>query len=180
MAKKTRISVQEYKALRNTLQFSGYLHASKLARVLLESFVFNETPTAEWFVQEGIVTVGSFTKLRTRLIHDQFIHFREETKRYSPAARLLPYLQKIESNRSVSLGEFRALETLTHGKVGREELEDRLTEQNDRLNRHEAKLLLIAEAVNELQKAMEPPDSPVKKSARERSAAKIAALATAN
>lgn len=148
MAKKTRISVQEYKALRNTLQFSDYLHASKLARVLLESFIFNEPPTAEWFVQEGIVTAGSFTKLRTRLVHDQFIHFREDTKRYSLAARLLPYLQKIESNRSVSLGEFRALETLTHSKVGRRELEERLSEQNDRLNKHEAKLLLIAEDVS--------------------------------
>jgi len=188
MAKKTRISKTESKNLANALchakrqhKVEEYKTPAILARLLLEAFIYEDgNINSEWFVREKVCSAGKFTKLRSRLISDDWIYFREDSKRYFAGSRLKPHLDDLKGTIAVTQAQFDRLNELKadrsellildEKKVDRAELELRLAETNSRIN-------AIAVAVRELQDTMLPPDSLEKKSVRERSAKKIASLA---
>ena len=119
MAKKTRISSGESKNLRSALQAAKYSSPSILGRVLLEAFVFEDgNINSDWLVREKVCTKGAFTKLRDQLIKEQWIHFREDSKRYFPGLRLKPYLEVIKDSKAASLADIDAK------KADRSELRD--------------------------------------------------------
>lgn len=181
MAKKTRISYLEAKNLSNCFSHAKYKSPCILARLLIEAFIFDDgNITLEWFVREKVCLKGSFTRLRERLIKEQWLHFRDDSKRYFPGIRLKPHLDGLKETKLVTQAQFERLseqkadrselQILDVRKVDKSDLEARLAETNNRIE-------AIAVAVRELQDAMLPPDTPEKKAVRERSAKKIALLA---
>jgi hypothetical protein len=103
MAKKTRISVQEYRPLKDAFCNAKYSSPGILARLLLEAFIYEDADiNSEWFVREKACTKGNFSKLRDRLVHDSWLHFREDTKKYFPGTRLRPHLQVLKASKAVS------------------------------------------------------------------------------
>jgi hypothetical protein len=181
MAKKTRISYLEAKNLSNCFSHAKYRSPCILARLLLEAFIFDDgNITSDWFVREKVCLKGAFTRLRERLIKEQWLHFRDDSKRYFPGSRLKPHLDGLKEMKLVTQAQFERLNDqkadrselliLDEKKVDKADLEVRLAETNSRIN-------AIAVAVRELQDAMLPPDTPEKKAVRERSAKKIALLA---
>ncbi len=106
MAKKTRISYLEAKNLGNALHHAKYNAPCILARLLLEAFIFEDGDiTADWFVREKACTKGKFTKLRERLIEDQWLHFREDSRRYFPGSRLKASLDSLKAVKWASLAD---------------------------------------------------------------------------
>lgn len=106
MAKKTRVSVKEYKNLRDALYNANYQSSGVIARLLIEAFIFeNGDITADWFVREKACTKGGFTKLRDRLMKDGWLHFREEMKRYFAGKRLRPYLESVKLAKAVTFSD---------------------------------------------------------------------------
>lgn len=188
MAKTTRISKTESKGVANAISYmkrqhkiTEYASPTVIARLLLEAFLYEDGDVnSEWFVHEKACLKGRFTKLRDRLIVDQWLHFREDSKRYFPGTRLKPHLDALKETKFVSIMQLEAFENkkadrseihdLNLRKADKVELERRLAETNTRID-------AIAVAVRELQDAMIPPDTPEKKATREKSALKIAALA---
>ncbi len=110
MAKKTRITRAEYKNLAEALgsakrtgKISEYKSPAIVARLLLEAFIYEDADiNSDWFVREKACTKGTFSKLRDRLVHDGWLHFREDTKRYFPGVRLRPHVQSLKASKTVS------------------------------------------------------------------------------
>jgi hypothetical protein len=188
MAKTTRISKLESKNLAEALghakrsrKVTEYVSPVVVARLLLEAFVYEDgNINSEWFVREKACPLGKFTKLRDRLIADQWIHFREDSRRYFAGVRLQPHIEILKETKTATLAQLEAfslqkadksdLHDLDLKKADKAELELRLAETNSRID-------AIAVAVRELQDAMIPPDTPEKKNTREKSARTISALA---
>jgi hypothetical protein len=188
MAKTTRISKLESKNLAEAIghakrsrKVAEYVSPVVVARLLLEAFIYEDgNINSEWFVREKACPFGKFTKLRDRLIADQWIHFREDSRRYFAGVRLQPYLDVLKETKTASIAQLEVfslqkadkseIHDLDLKKADKAELEIRLAETNSRID-------AIAVAVRELQDAMIPPDTPDKKATRENSAQKIAALA---
>lgn len=106
MAIKTRVSGQESKNLRNALCYAKYHFSGVLARLLLEAFLYEDGDIkADWFVREKACTKGTFTKLRDRLVTDNWLHFREDTKRYFPGIRLKPHLDAVKAAKAVTFAD---------------------------------------------------------------------------
>jgi len=106
MAKKTRISAKEYKPLRDAFYNAKYLSSGVLARLLLEAFIFEDGDIhADWFVRERACKKGNFTKLRDRLVTDNWLHFRDDTKRYFPGVRLKPHLDAVKALKAVTFAD---------------------------------------------------------------------------
>jgi hypothetical protein len=106
MAKKTRVSVKEYKNLRDALYNANYKSSGVLARLLLEAFLFEGGDiNAEWFVREKACLKGAFTKLRDRLVDDNWLHFREDTKCYFPGFRLRTHLDTLKAAKAVTFAD---------------------------------------------------------------------------
>lgn len=106
MAIKTRVSGQESKNLRNALCYAKYHFSGVLARLLLEAFLYEDGDIkAEWFVREKACTKGTFTKLRDRLVVDNWLHFRDDTKRYFPGIRLKPHLDAVKAAKAVTFAD---------------------------------------------------------------------------
>lgn len=117
MAKITRIKYCEYKKLKDCLD-KKFDNSSRLARVLLEAFIFEDgNITSDWFVREKLCQKGDFTSLRKKLVQDEWLVFREDSRRYIPGKRIKPYIKTIESNRFTSIAEFRSLETIVSNKA---------------------------------------------------------------
>lgn len=181
MAKKTRITRVESLSLTKALSNAKIVHKiaeykspGVLARILLETFLFEDGKiTAEWFLREKVCIKGTFTKLRDRLIKDQFLYFREEVLSYFPGVRLKPHLDAIRKVKAATLADIQAMD---EKKADKSELE--ITRMQ--LEKTKAKVEEIAIAVAELQAAMLPPDSEIKQEIRTRSTIKIASLACKN
>jgi len=113
MAKSTRISRAEYKNLAEALgnakrngKVGEYKSPAVVARLLLESFLFEDGDIhAEWFVRERACSKGTFTKLRERLVADNWLHFRDDTKRYFPGVRLKPHLEIVKAAKAVTFSD---------------------------------------------------------------------------
>lgn len=117
MAKITRIKYADYKKLKDCLD-KKFDNSSRLARVLLEAFLFeNGQITSDWFVREKLCQKGDFTAVRKRLINEEWLIFREDTRRYLAGKRLRPYISELESRRFTPLTDFRALENLVSEKA---------------------------------------------------------------
>lgn len=190
MARKTRISGLESKNLRTALCAAKYKAPGILARVLLEAFIFEDgSINSDWFVREKVCTKGAFTKLRDRLIKDQWLHFREDSKRYFPGVRLKPHLDVIKESKAASLADIEAMDVK---KADRSELRDLDNKKADKAEfertkadleftklqmlENNRKMQEIAEAIKDLQEAITPPDTAAKKKLREEKAKHIAAL----
>lgn len=106
MAKKTRISAREYKPLRDAFYNAKYPSSGVLARLLLEAFLYEDGDiNADWFMREKACNKGGFTKIRDRLVYDNWLHFREDTKRYFPGTRLRPHLDIVKSAKAVTFAD---------------------------------------------------------------------------
>jgi hypothetical protein len=106
MAKKTKVSGQEARNLRSALCYAKYQSPGVLARLLIEAFLYEDGDiTADWFVRERACTKGSFSKLRERLVHDGWLHFREDTKRYFPGVRLKSHLEAVKETKAVTFAD---------------------------------------------------------------------------
>lgn len=106
MAKKTRVSAQEYRNLKDAFCHAKYQSPGILARVLIEAFLFEDGDiNADWFVREKVCLKGNFSKVRERLVADQWLHFREDSKRYFPGVRLKPHLDAVKEAKAVTFAD---------------------------------------------------------------------------
>ncbi len=123
MAKTTRISAKETNALGLALRRSGFQRHIILARLLLETWVWeNGQISADWFVREGACAKGKFSNLRSSLVKQNWILFNESNYRYHPAKRLLPYIKKFELLHNASIADMQQV---------REELEIKIAAKAD-------------------------------------------------
>lgn len=192
MAKKTRVSVKEYKNLRDALYGAKYESSGVVARLLLEAFVFEDGDiNADWFFREKACSKGNFTKLRDRLVKDNWLHFREDTKRYFPGIRLKPHLEMVKATKAVTFSDLerKADKSDLEKKADKSEIAVLQEQKADRSELEETKIKLeetskamakIADAVRDLQEAMLPPDDEIKKRRREMAAKEIARQSRAN
>lgn len=103
---KYRISSQEAKDVKNALVYSKFKSPGILARLLLESFIFEDGDiNSDWFVREKVCAKGTFSKLRERLIEEQWVHFREDSRRYFPGIRLKPHLEDLKRVKWASIAD---------------------------------------------------------------------------
>ena len=94
---KYRISSQEARNLKAKLVYAKFKSPGILARLLLESFLFEDGDiNSDWFVREKACAKGKFSKIRERLIEEKFIHFREDSRRYFAGIRLKPHLDALK------------------------------------------------------------------------------------
>ena len=189
VAKKTRITALEYCRLKDAFCNAKYSSPGILARLLLEAFIFEDGDiNSEWFVRERACTKGSFTKLRDRLVGENWLHFREDTKRYFAGTRLRPHLDAVKSAKAVTFADLE----LKASKADLEELDSRKADKSivqhlestkaDRTELQDLKVRMneIAEAVKQLQTASIPPDDEEKKAVRKDATAKLGKLAAVN
>ena len=162
MAKKTRISSDEIRNLRVALHKAKYASATVVARLLVEAFLYEDGDIkADWFVRERACTKGSFTKLRDRLVSDNWLHFREDTKRYFAGTRLYPHLDAMKSAKSVTFSDLERkadreeLASLDARKVDRIEF----TKVADDVQDLKAQMHEIHEIIAEIKRLQAPPPS---------------------
>jgi hypothetical protein len=129
MAKITRVARSEYKQLADVLRNGGYKKSSTLGRILIEAWAFEDGQiNSDWWVREKVCAKGEFSKLRSRLIDENFFVFREDTKRYLPGARLKPYLQRFEETRNATLADLSKMgiriDDLQNSKADRTEVRE--------------------------------------------------------
>lgn len=106
MAKRTRVSAQEYRNLKAAFCHAKYQSPGVLARLLLEAFLYEDGDiNADWFLREKACTKGGFSKLRERLVRDTWLYFREDTKRYFPGVRLKPHLDAVKEAKAVTFAD---------------------------------------------------------------------------
>ena len=107
MAKVTRIKKEFYKDLMNQLVREKYEKSGKLARVLLEGFVFNEGIfSSEIFYDEKIIPNKTFKAFRRRLQADGFIDFTDASvgrKQYYPTKRIIDFVERAKKQTSVTI-----------------------------------------------------------------------------
>jgi hypothetical protein len=160
-----------------------------LARLLLEAFLFEDGEiNAEWFVREKACTKGTFTKLRDRLVADNWLHFREDSKRYFPGVRLKSHLDAVKASKAVSFADLERkadrseLADLDARKADRSEISDLENRKADRDEMQDLKARMneIAEAVQKLQAASAPPDSVKKQEIRKEITNRLGQLAFKN
>jgi len=189
MAVKTRVSGQESKNLRNALCYAKYRFSGVVARLLLEAFLYEDGDIkADWFVREKACTKGTFTKLRDRLVADNWLHFRDDTKRYFAGTRLKPHLDVVKAAKAVTFADIERkadrseLAELDARKADKSEVVDLENRKADRdeLQDLKARMNEIAEAVQMLQIASAPPDSVVKQEIRKEVTNKLGQLALKN
>lgn len=189
MAKKTRISGQESKNLRNAFCNAKYSSPGVLARLLIEAFIYEDGDIhADWFVREKACTKGSFTKLRDRLMADNWLHFRDDTKRYFPGVRLKQHLEAVKASKAVTFSDLERkadrseLADLDARKADKSEVLDLQSRKADRdeVQDLKARMNEIAEAVQKLQAASLPPDNDEKKEIRQEITRKLGQLAVKN
>jgi hypothetical protein len=160
MAKTTRIAKCDYKHLKDVLFLAKFKSSSKLARLLLEAWAFEDGHiNSEWWIKEKVCVKGDFSKLRSRLIKENFIVFREDTKRYLPGVRLKPYLERFEENRNATLADLAkihlSLENLNANKADKKDLKMMANDVQDlKSQMHE-----IREILAELTRLQAPPPS---------------------
>lgn len=168
MAKRTRVSKAESKNLAAALsrakkqKIHEYSSPAVLARLLLEAFVFEDADiNAEWFVREKACGKGSFSKLRDRLVHDGWLHFREENKRYFAGTRLRSYVEALKSVKAVTFSDLERkadkdeLASLDARKVDRIEF----TKVADDVQDLKAQMHEIHEIIAEIKRLQAPPPS---------------------
>lgn len=106
MAKKTKVSGKEARNLRSALCYAKYQSPGILARLLLEAFLYEDGDiNADWFVRERACTKGNFSRLRERLVNDNWIHFRDDTKRYFPGLRLRSHIDAVKKIKAVTFAD---------------------------------------------------------------------------
>ncbi len=106
MAKITRIAAKEYDSLMKALCRSKFQNSARLARVLLETWAFEDGQmNSEWWTREGVCAKGKCTILRSSLIKNEWIRYREDSNKYFPGRKLKPYLEKYEEQRTATLSD---------------------------------------------------------------------------
>ena len=160
MAKMTRITRIEYKQLADVMKNGNYKKSSTLGRILLEAWAFEDGQiNSEWWVREKVCAKGEFSKLRAKLIKDNWISFREDTKRYLPGIRLKPYLERFEENRNATLADLAkinlSIADLDANKADKKELKAVSNDVQDlKAQMHEIRAILA-----ELTRLQAPPPS---------------------
>jgi hypothetical protein len=189
MAKKTRISAREYKPLRDAFYNAKYSSSGVLARLLLEAFLYEDGDVnSDWFVREKACTKGSFTKIRDRLVKDNWLHFREDSKKYFPGVRLRPHLDTVKASKAVTFSDLERkanksdIEDLEARKADKSTVDEIKNSKADRSELQDLKVRMneIAEAVQILQKASIPPDDEEKKKARKNATDRLGNLTAVN
>jgi len=189
MARKTRVSAQEYCKLKDAFCNAKYSAPGILARLLLEAFLFEDGDIkSDWFVREMACRKGSFTKLRDRLVADNWLHFRDDSKRYFPGVRLKPHLEAVKASKAVSFADLERkvdrseLAELDSRKADKSEISDLENRKADRdeVQDLKARMNEIADAVQKLQAASAPPDSIEKAEIRKEVTNKLGQLAVKN
>jgi hypothetical protein len=162
MAKKTRVSAREYKPLRDAFYNAKYASSGVLARLLLEAFLFEDGDiNADWFVRERVCSKGAFSKLRERLVHDGWLHFRADTKRYFPGVRLKPHLDAVKEAKAVTFADIER----KADKSEIAELDDKKADKSalarvaDDVQDLKAQIRQIYELIAELKRLQAPPPS---------------------
>lgn len=149
MAKRTRISALICRNLMKQLKYEGYLDSGRLARVLLEGFVFDDGVfSADTFYQ--FIPKNTFSKLREKLKIDRFISFTDNSvlkRQYYPGHRIMPFVLQVKKD---------SFATITY-------VEERMAPVVDDVAALTARISKIEATVEELRSAMEPPDTPEKR-----------------
>lgn len=189
MAKKTRVSAREYKPLRDAFYNAKYPSSGVLARLLLEAFLFEDGDiNADWFVRERACSKGAFSKLRERLVHDGWLHFREDTKKYFPGVRLRHHLEAVREAKAVTFADLErkadkadlaSLEERKADKADVARLDEKKADRSE-LQDLKARMNEIAEAVQKLQAASIPPDDEEKRKARKEATERLSSLTSLN
>lgn len=160
MAKITRVAAKEYDSLMKALRRTGVKKSATVARLLLETWAYEDGHiNSEWWVREGGCTKGEFTKLRTNLIRDGWINFREDTKKYLVGSRLKTYIDRFEQNRTASIADLNKInlkiDLLEEKKADKKELK----EVKDEVQDIKAQMNEIREILAELHRLQAPPPS---------------------
>lgn len=160
MAKIVRVTSNESDLLMRCLKRRDFPKPSVLARLMIETWAFEDGHVnAEWWVREGVCAKGEFTKLRTRLMNDSWIIFREDTKRYLPGIKLRPYLERFEQSRTATIADLNRfsfrIDSLEEKKADKNDLK----EVKDEVRDIKAQMNEIREILAELHRLQAPPPS---------------------
>lgn len=105
MAKRTRLPKDSYVRLMDVLRKTGYENPGSLARVLLESLVFDDGKlTSEVFYHQKAGSKGTFTKVRDSLVKDGFILVLEPSGKILAKTRLKLYADEAMKQTQASVG----------------------------------------------------------------------------
>jgi hypothetical protein len=143
----------------------------KTATLLLETFIEDSGRlTASKVVSRGLCNEGEFSAWRKQLIEKGWLIWSEtqsDKGQYFPGKKLMPYVnkEKISSRELVTKDE-----VLPKSEAATKEEFQAL----------KARMSRIEDVVQELKKAVEPPDTEEKRLARERATARLDQLAKAN
>ena len=169
MAKKTQVTKDLYRDLMFQLKREKYSNAGKLARVLLEGFVFNDGIfSSDVFYDEKIIPEKTFKAFRRRLQADGFIEFTEASvgrKQYYPTKRIIEFVERTKKQTSVTIDYV----DRSVGKVN-----SRVDIMADEVQDLKAQVNEIRHLLSELQGLQSPPPSV---EAQKRSAVIAARLA---
>jgi len=160
-----------YQALRKALERSDVRQAGATSTLFLEAFLEDSGRlTASKVVSRGLCNEGEFSVWRKQLVDKGWLVWSEiqnDNGQYFPGKKLMPYInkEKIVSREIVTKDE-----VLSKSEAA---TKDEVQDLKARMNR-------IEEVVQQLQKAVLPPDTEEKRLARENAAALLAQLAKAN
>jgi hypothetical protein len=169
MPKKRSFSV--YQALRKAFERSEVVQSGSAATLFLEAFLEDSGRlTASKVVSRGLCNEGEFSVWRKHLIEKGWLVWSEtqsDKGQYFPGKKLIPYInkEKIISKEIVTRDE-----VLSKAEAA---TKDELQDLKARMNR-------IEEVVQDLQKAVAPPDTEEKRIAREKAALRLEQLTKAN
>lgn len=105
MAKRTRLQKDSCTRLMDVLRKSKYSNPGILARVVLESIIFDDGRfSSDIFYSQNAGVKGSFTKVRDALVKDEFISVMEQTGKIIPKNRLKPYIEEAKKQTQASVG----------------------------------------------------------------------------
>jgi len=160
-----------YKALSEAMRRSGMKSYGALSTLILEAFLEDSGRlTASKVVSRSLCNEGEFSAWRRQLIDKGWLVWSEtqtDKGQYFPGKKLLQYInkEKISSKEIVTKDE-----VLPKSEAATKEEFQAL----------KARMSRIEDVVQELKKAVEPPDTEEKRLARERATARLDQLAKAN
>lgn len=160
-----------YKSLSEALRRSKVPNYGATSTILLEAFLEESGRiTASKAISRGVCNEGGFSVWRKQLIEKRWIIWtqnQEDKGLYLPGKKLINYLNK---------EKLYSKELVTKDEV----LSKRDAATKDELQDLKARMNRIESVVQELQKAVAPPDTEEKRNAREAAAKKLFELTKAN
>lgn len=105
MAKRTRLPKDSCTRFMDVLRKSRYTNPGTLARVVLESIIFDDGRfSSDIFYSQNAGLKGSFTRVRDALVKDEFISLMEPSGKIVPKTRLKPYVEDAKKQTQASVG----------------------------------------------------------------------------